>query len=407
MAGYPRGGRPRLKTLLRVNHSAYGYGKFAGSVGELMEDDGSDTPFKVMFPSGDHGWFRLDEVEECKILPGFNVKVDLEIGESVRVLSSSSGNRRQVANVGSITEKDANALKVTFADETFGWFRQDELQRVSEQHSLVHRISLHTQDPSVHEVDNVHGADCHNCSQSQGSTHATASLLDWRSRGAAEARRSLDQRRSLLQVALDLMCSPLLVSGSYTERDELEEVFAEGMRIREQHQHDLDSRIRAEARFRDGTVYRGGWRNGQRNGSGELESPSQHRFQGQWKNDMMHGSGKYTFPDGTLYDGAYWKGKFHGSGMLIYSGGSQYKGQFVEGKRHGDGIFVGPNNDVYDGHWVSDVPEGEGQCSFTTGDVYRGQWVEGRMHGRGTYTYANGEQIQGIWINGRKERQLA
>jgi len=43
---------------------------------------------------------------------------------------------------------------------------------------------------------------------------------------------------------------------------------------------------------KDGSIYRGDFRNGIREGRGELINSSNDKFSGEWTNDMRHGFGK-------------------------------------------------------------------------------------------------------------------
>jgi len=104
-------------------------------------------------------------------------------------------------------------------------------------------------------------------------------------------------------------------------------------------------------------TYTGNFKNGQRNGLGEMIWSGEylgHKYVGNFENGLLHGQGTYTFPDGSTnvgqfkadkfvdyaYDGATSNGMPHGVGKMTWQNGEQYKGDFVNGMRDGLGELV-------------------------------------------------------------------
>ena len=53
--------------------------------------------------------------------------------------------------------------------------------------------------------------------------------------------------------------------------------------------------------WKDGKVYEGMWKNGERHGKGEQTSPIGDRYIGGWKNGKRNGQGVHNFPNGDVY----------------------------------------------------------------------------------------------------------
>ncbi len=54
-----------------------------------------------------------------------------------------------------------------------------------------------------------------------------------------------------------------------------------------------------------------------------------------------HGKGKMTYKNGKVYDGEWRNGNRHGVGkMVYYYSGSFYEGDWVDGLKHGKGKMV-------------------------------------------------------------------
>jgi hypothetical protein len=109
--------------------------------------------------------------------------------------------------------------------------------------------------------------------------------------------------------------------------------------------------------FRDGSVYDGTWKHGQKHGRGELICANGLRYKGTWVNDVVEGEigGTHVFSwvlHGRLSN--------TGKGELTYPDGSKYEGSFREQRRDGRGTYLFPDGQQYSGRWVSDAMEHNG-----------------------------------------------
>ena len=58
--------------------------------------------------------------------------------------------------------------------------------------------------------------------------------------------------------------------------------------------------------YQDGRVYKGAWKNDQKNGTGTMEwKTSGGRWTGEWKNDQKNGAGMFYFKNGRSYEGDF------------------------------------------------------------------------------------------------------
>ena len=84
-------------------------------------------------------------------------------------------------------------------------------------------------------------------------------------------------------------------------------------------------------RFKDGSIYQGGF-----------------------SNDMAHGQGSYRFSSGAAYVGEFRSDDIHGLGHYSFKTGETYIGQFERSKRHGYGVLVTRDGSVFCGVWSND-----------------------------------------------------
>lgn len=107
-----------------------------------------------------------------------------------------------------------------------------------------------------------------------------------------------------------------------------------------------------------------------------------------------------------VYVGGWKNGLRDGYGQMKYATGNSYEGEWKAGKKCGRGVMVWREVDeVYTGDWANDLPHGYGEHIWGDGgskslakhtcNIYRGEWVEGLRHGYGTFFYANGSQYTG------------
>ncbi|CAD8093183.1 unnamed protein product [Paramecium sonneborni] len=124
-------------------------------------------------------------------------------------------------------------------------------------------------------------------------------------------------------------------------------------------------------------------------------------LQGQFQNNLLHGRGKSKFKDGTIYEGGYERGVRSGYGKLIDIYGNIFEGQFKNGLLNGDGEFVGKDGRYYNGEWLNGKYHGKGELLFPDGQKYVGQFQNHRRHGLGQLITQHG-QYSGTWKYGKQ-----
>jgi hypothetical protein len=107
--------------------------------------------------------------------------------------------------------------------------------------------------------------------------------------------------------------------------------------------------------YADGSIYRGSWRNGRRNGRGTMEdSKTKELYDGKWVGGERLGKGLCTYPAGHRYDGTWAKGLRDGVGTFFKANGESYHGEFKAGMRHGYGVKTDSRGRVLKGWWKND-----------------------------------------------------
>lgn len=91
------------------------------------------------------------------------------------------------------------------------------------------------------------------------------------------------------------------------------------------------------------------------------------------------GTAKLTYDNGTIYKGGYKNGLFNGQGEIIYADGTSYKGNFIQGVIEGQGVFKAINGDVYDGSFKDNKFNGYGEYTFSNDDVIKGEFVNNEI----------------------------
>ena len=137
-------------------------------------------------------------------------------------------------------------------------------------------------------------------------------------------------------------------------------------------------------------------------------------YVGESKFGIRDGHGIYTYPDGSVYNGGWYQGEKHGDGTLIYNDGSIYTGMWKGGQRHGSGTYARYMGCTYSGGWQDGKRHGygihypygcvqqSGLWKYTKGGtadstIYEGQWTNSKKHGKGIVTYYNGATYRGEW----------
>lgn len=93
---------------------------------------------------------------------------------------------------------------------------------------------------------------------------------------------------------------------------------------------------------KDGSMYRGPFVNGRRQGYGTFTWPNGDKYIGEYRNNMRHGEGIYTFSDGTQQKGIWRDGTF-------VEEIKEKKTEIVAANSSTDPFGANPNDDQYDG----------------------------------------------------------
>lgn len=73
-------------------------------------------------------------------------------------------------------------------------------------------------------------------------------------------------------------------------------------------------------------------------------------YEGEWIDDVPNGLGTFTFPNGSVYFGGFVNGDFHGNGKITWDDGSWFDGEWLNGERTEIGLYVHTSGMVsYDG----------------------------------------------------------
>ena len=86
----------------------------------------------------------------------------------------------------------------------------------------------------------------------------------------------------------------------------------------------------------DGSVFKGNFIEGKKEGEGILTLPRGDFYKGVWEKGLRHSSGQMLFKNlphniTLKYDGDWEKDKRHGYGVITLSDGSQFNGFFEKG----------------------------------------------------------------------------
>jgi radial spoke head protein 1 len=118
---------------------------------------------------------------------------------------------------------------------------------------------------------------------------------------------------------------------------------------------------------------------------------------------VRDGSASAKFANGDVFVGEYKDGKRNGRGKYTFAAnGFTYEGDYVDNKKHGYGSMNMGDKGKYEGDWEKDVRHGVGTYVYPNNDMYTGNWQNGMKHGKGSYTYADiGSKITGVWSNNK------
>ena len=168
--------------------------------------------------------------------------------------------------------------------------------------------------------------------------------------------------------------------------------------------------------------YKGSWKKGRFHGNGTLKYKNGSLYRGSFLNGAKNGYGTFISISGFEYHGQWYKGKQTGKGQAHYKNGDIYTGYFLDGLKHGFGeIFTIKDQRNYKGHWNKDKITGEcqvtsshwvfygiidflsfkaeGKLTYKDGSEYIGSLKDFEKNGFGKFTHFSGETYTGDWQN--------
>lgn len=87
------------------------------------------------------------------------------------------------------------------------------------------------------------------------------------------------------------------------------------------------------------------------NGKGRFIYDNGDKYIGEFKNSVPHGRGAYYNKDGSMYKGPFVNGKRQGYGTFIWTNGEKYIGEYNNNMRHGEGIYTFSDGTQQKGIW--------------------------------------------------------
>eukprot|EP01118_Nematostelium_gracile_P019234 TRINITY_DN8849_c0_g1_i1.p1 TRINITY_DN8849_c0_g1~~TRINITY_DN8849_c0_g1_i1.p1 ORF type:complete len:399 (-),score=67.97 TRINITY_DN8849_c0_g1_i1:197-1393(-) len=152
----------------------------------------------------------------------------------------------------------------------------------------------------------------------------------------------------------------------------------------------------------EGDIYKGEWKQGKRTGRGIHIWPDGHYYEGSYDDDKRNGEGIFKWPDGREYRGFYVDDQRNGRGEFSWPNGDRYIGQYKSSNRNGLGVFTWHDGRKYDGEWYNGGYHGHGVYTHRDGCQYRGQWKDNMRHGKGLFLWADGDYFDGNWAEGKR-----
>jgi hypothetical protein len=156
-----------------------------------------------------------------------------------------------------------------------------------------------------------------------------------------------------------------------------------------------------EMRFKNGDIYNGEWKNGIIEGIGEMRFENGDIYKGKWENRIIEGIGEMRFENGDIYNGEWKNNLLDGKGEMRFENGDIYKGEWKNGIIEGIGEMRFENGDIYNGEWKNNLLDGKGEMKYDYGNVYKGIWVNGNQEGPGITIYKDGTIREELWKNGK------
>lgn len=150
-------------------------------------------------------------------------------------------------------------------------------------------------------------------------------------------------------------------------------------------------------------VYDGQLYKDMKHGEGQLIE-GKVKYSGQFKFDKYDGNGVLCDSNGNIFDGEWREGQRNGMGNVTYSDGSTYLGEFRNNVMHGNNCqYKYSDGRIYIGNFEDGTKCGDGQMIFKVqeGEKYIGNWKYGKPNGKGQYWKSKDWSVKAIWDEGK------
>ena len=136
----------------------------------------------------------------------------------------------------------------------------------------------------------------------------------------------------------------------------------------------------------------------------ELQNVTNTEYEGQVLKGVKSGQGQLVFPNGDVYKGNFKNNQRNGQGVCLFSRTGQiYRGDWRDGKPMGNGILFTLPNEIFEGRFNGfNIEDGHFKLLFTNGEYYEGSFKFGQRNANGQHYYRNGDFYDGEWQNDRR-----
>ena len=148
-------------------------------------------------------------------------------------------------------------------------------------------------------------------------------------------------------------------------------------------------------------IYQGEFKDDAANGYGIFKNTIL-TYEGFWVKDLQEIYGIEIWKDGSIYKGEYSEGKKNGIGVYSWSDGTKYEGMWKNNTFNGLGIFYFSDNKYYFGEWKNKKKEGFGEFIYKE-KKFIGFYCNDKRNGLGILVWKNGQKAQiGFWKEGKQ-----
>jgi hypothetical protein len=115
--------------------------------------------------------------------------------------------------------------------------------------------------------------------------------------------------------------------------------------------------------------YHGSWVLSQKEGHGTEIFANGDKYVGEYSHDMFNGQGELT-TSGGVYKGGFKDGLRDGFGIMQFKTNCRYEGMWSKGRFDGKGLYSWPDSRRYEGQWVNGERTGMGIFTEVNGEKY-------------------------------------